>query len=242
MAPTQLSSRAAEQGFLCRGIWCRLRCGDFFGMYSDLIHAGRAGPLSLPSDSWRKMGFLGLANFRVTYHLTKGIHVPLWAFEKQALVSAKPRCAMEKCRKTPTETCFACKTSPLCEDHAAGLCPACKTLQPQPTQHDTLTPDQQIRVDCGITCYVPVDTIVLYSLRHPLPEQRPSLFRANLPAPTFKAAECYIQECIHGAKHPPPASDTNLTLPACQPSTIVPTHQRFGGIAAVRGSGEQVVV
>ena len=31
---------------------------------------------------------------------------------------------MEKCRKNPPDKCFACKTSPLCKEHAARLCPA----------------------------------------------------------------------------------------------------------------------
>ena len=85
-----------------------LRHGNFFVLYSDLIHAGGAVPLSLPSDWWRKVGFLGLATFPVTYQFTQGIHVPFWAFKKHPVESTKPRCSMEKCRKNPTDKCFVC--------------------------------------------------------------------------------------------------------------------------------------
>ena len=121
---------------------------------------------------------------------------------------------------------------------------ACETLQPrqaQQVQLGTLTPDQQIRLDCGITCYMPVDTAVLYLLLHPLPDQPPSPFRADVPLPTVKAPECPVQEWVHEAEHLPSPTDVKLTLVACRPGTIVAVRECFGGIAAVPGSGEQAV-
>ena len=244
MAPTGLLPWAADQGFLSHVNRCRSTCvaAIFFVTYSEFIHAGEAVPLSLPCKSLRKVGFLGLATFPVTYQFTQGIHVPLWAFEKQAPVPTKPRCAMVKWCKTPTEKCFTCNTRPLCKDHAAGLCLACETLQPQQAQRDTLTPHQQIRLDYGITCYMPVDTTLLYLLLHPLPEQPPSPFRADLPVPTVKVAECLVREQVHEAEHLPPANDTKFTLLACQPGAIVAMRQPFGGIATGPGGGEQALV
>ena len=119
-----------------------LRRGNFFVLYSDLIHAGGVVPRSLPAG--RKVAFPGLANFPVTYQFAQGIHVPFWAFEKHPSESAKPRCAMKKCRKNPTDKSFACNTSLLCKDHAAGRCPACETLRPrqaQQAERGTQTPD-----------------------------------------------------------------------------------------------------
>ena len=125
------------------------------------------------------MGFTGLANFPVMYQFAQGIHVPFWAFGKHPLESATAGCAMEKCRKNPTDKCYACKMSPMCKDHAARLRPACETLQPrqaQQAEHDTLKPDEQMRLDCMTTCYMPVDTMVSYPLLHPMPDQSPLRF------------------------------------------------------------------
>ena len=107
--------------------------GSFFVMYSDLIHAGEAVPRTRPSNSWRKAGFLGVANFPVTYQFTPGLHLPFWAQPDQqdTTLNTKPRCSMERCRKQPTTTCFACNLSPLCKDHSALLCPGCDQLQPR---------------------------------------------------------------------------------------------------------------
>ena len=66
-----------------------LRRAYFFVQYFDLIRASGAVPLSLPSNSWHKVGFLNLANALVTYQLTSGIHVPLWAFSRVANVARK---------------------------------------------------------------------------------------------------------------------------------------------------------
>ena len=65
-----------------------LRRGEFFVKYSDLIHAGAAVPMLLPFNSWRKVGFLGLAIFPVTYQFTQGIHVLFWFF-KEATTSVR---------------------------------------------------------------------------------------------------------------------------------------------------------
>ena len=108
-----------------------LRHGNFFLLYSDLIHDGGVVHLLLPSDSWRKVGFLELANFPITYQFTQGIRVPFGALEKHRLEFTKHCCAMPKGRKNPTDKCFVCKTNPLCKNHAARVCPACETLKPR---------------------------------------------------------------------------------------------------------------
>ena len=144
------------------------------------------------------------------------------------------------------DKCFTCKTTPLCRDHAAGLCPACQILQPstkaQQAEGGTLPPDQQIRRDCGITCYIPVDTTVLYLLLHSLPDQPPSPFRPDEPLPTAKVVECPVREWVHEAEHLPSPNDAKLALLASQPGTIVAVRERFGGIAVVFGGGQQDVV
>ena len=83
---------------------------------------------------------------------------------------------------------------------------------------------------------------VLYPLLHPLPDQPPPPFRADVPLTTVKAAECPMREWVHKAEHLPSPTDAKLTLVACQPGTIVAVRERFGGIAAVLGGGEQAVV
>ena len=84
-------------------------------------------------------------------------------------------------------------------------------------------------MDCGIACYMPVDTTVLYLLLHPLADQPPSPFRTDVPLPPVKTAECSVREWVHEAEHLPSPIDANLTLVACQPGTIVAVRARFWG-------------
>ena len=84
--------------------------------------------------------------------------------------------------------------------------------QAQQAERDTLTPDQLMRLDRGITCYMPVDTTVLYLLLHPLPEPAPSPFCAHVRVLTVKVGECPIRERVHEAEHLPSPNDAKLTL------------------------------
>ena len=99
-----------------------------------------------------------------------------------------------------------------------------------------------MRLHFVITCYMPVDTTVLYLLLHPQPSQPPSPFRADVPLPIVKAAECPVREWVHEAEHLPSSNDAKLALVACQPGTIVAVRGHFGGIAAVLGGGAQAIV
>ena len=135
--------------------------------------------------------------------------------------SAKPRCAMGKCRKKPMDKCYDCKTSPLCKDHAVGLCPACETLQPrqaQQAERGALTRDQHIRLNFGITCYMPVDNTVLYVLLHPLSDQPPQW-----------TSSCAMQ-CAMTWRQPPSAKRRTPRKLSCGP------RQCFAGSEMMRRS------
>ena len=222
--------------------------GSFFVMYLDLIHAGGAVPRTRPSDSWRKVGFLGVANFPVTYQFTVGLHLPFWAQPDQqgTTLNTKPRCSMERCRKQPTTIYFACNLSPLCKDHSALLCPGCDQLQPRQQEEqeaaDTSSADKLMSLDCGITCYMPVDVTALYLLLQALPAPPPMPFRVDVPLPTVKPNDCLVREWVHEAEYLPSPSNKDLTLLACQPGTIAAVRRTFGGIAAVPGGEEQAVL
>ena len=106
-----------------------LRRGNFFVLSSDLILADGAMPLLLSSGFLRNVGFLGFANFFVTYQLTQG-SMPHFGHSRSTPPSLPSRVAQWKSTVGILKKCLACKTSPLCKDHAAGPCPACEALQP----------------------------------------------------------------------------------------------------------------
>ena len=80
-----------------------------------------------------------------------------------------------------------------------------------------------------------VDTTMLYLLFHPLPQQPPSLFRAEVPLPTVKAGEFPVREWVHGAKHLPPHPKPIRrcllvnALGALQRYVMVASKQSYGG-------------
>ena len=182
--------------------------GSFFVMYSDLIHPGGAVPRTRPLDSWRKLGFLGVANFLVTYKFTVGLHLPFWAQPDQQgkTLNTKPRCSMERGRKQPTTTYFACNLGPLCKDHFALLCPWCDQLQPRQQDEqqatDTSSADKLMSLDCGITCYMAVDVTTLYLLLQALPAPPPMPFRVDISLATVKPNDCPVRERAHEAEGP----------------------------------------
>ena len=149
---------------------------------------------------------------------------------------------MERCRKQPTTTCFACNLCPLCKDHSALLCPGCNQLQPRQQEEqqatDTSSADKQMSLDCGITCYMPVDVTALYLLLQALPAPPPMPFRVDVPLPTIKPNDCPVREWVHEAEYLPSPSNKDLTLFACQPGTIAAGRRRFGGISAWVAAGD----
>ena len=103
--------------------------------------------------------------------------------------------------KDPERTALRAIRAP----YARTMMPDCTVrakLEPQAQPH-TLTPDEQIRLDCGITCYLPVDTTMLYLMLHPKPEQPQCLFHAHLRVPNVKATKCPVRERVHEAVHLP---------------------------------------
>ena len=184
----------------------------------------------------------------VTYQFTVGLHVPFWAQPDQqgTTLNTKPRCSMERCPKQPTTTCFVCNLSPLCKDHSALLSPGCDQLQPRQQEEqqatDTSSADKLMSLDCGITCYMPVDVTALYLLLQALPAPPLMPFRVDVPLPTVKPNDCLVREWVHEAEYLPSPSNKDLTLSACQPGTIAAVRRRFGGIAAVPGGEEQAVL
>ena len=222
--------------------------GAFFVMYSDLIHAGGAVPRTRLSESWRKVGFLGVANFPITYQFLVGLQLPFWAQpdHQGTTLNTKPRCSMQRCRKQPTSTCVACNLSPLCKDHSALLCPGCDQLQPPQQEEQQATDpnsaDKVMSFDCGITCYMPVDVTALYLLLQALPAPPPMPFRVDVPLPTVKPNDCQVRAWVHEAEYLPSPSNKDLTVLACQPGTIAAVRRIFGGIPAAPGGEEQALL
>ena len=135
-------------------------------------------------------------------------------------------------------------TSLLCKDHAARQCPAWKTVEPPAAQQaecDTLTPDSKsvpTMRSHGTRPWTP-----RFCTRCSIPcHQLPCPFRADVPLPTFKVAECPVREWVHEADHLPFPNDAKLKVVACQPGIIMAVREHCGVLVAEFGGGEQAVV
>ena len=55
-------------------------------------------------------------------------------------------------------------------------------------------------LDCGITCYMPVDVTALYLLLQALPALPPMQFRVDVPIRTVKPNDYAMREWAHEAE------------------------------------------
>ena len=102
-----------------------LQRGDFFVLYSDLVHAGGCLPLSKRASWWRQVLFLGSATIPITYSYTVRLHVPLWFLEESRNIDGPECCTISGYRRKAAKDCFSCGMPRLCATHEGELCPAC---------------------------------------------------------------------------------------------------------------------